>query len=89
MIKKITITKEDAAKAGNYEDVDNCLLATSLKRVFETDKIIVGPNFFEFNSNFYEIPELIQKYLLRAYGGPILCKPLIKEEISFEIDIEE
>lgn len=39
---KFEITKEDFEKAGEYKDVENCLMATVGKRVFKNKDLMAG-----------------------------------------------
>lgn len=91
MFKTITITRKDAEMASNYINYDNCLLATSLKRIFPDKKINVAASFFNIDNQQYEIPLEIKEFIKNAYTDIMpydLLKPKeIRKEISFKIKI--
>lgn len=94
MIKTITITKEDAAKASDFTDIINCLLGTALKRTLKLKDVNVDPNYFYIGDFSYKIPKHVVNFIRRAYkfdedGNSTIHKPIVNRSISFKINIKE
>lgn len=63
----IEVTENDAQKAGDYYDGDECLLATTLKRMFPKSKISVSGYSFSVDGVFYRMTEEESSKPLRVY----------------------
>lgn len=76
---QVTITNEDNKNKGQYTDGKNCILATALKRQFQTDDVKVGVIDFILNGNTYLIPYEVKEEFHNSYYPHYPFK-----EITFE-----
>jgi hypothetical protein len=62
------VSLRDAEKCGNYYSYCNCLLATTLKRMFPSALVIeVYPRAFQIDGEFYEISAKLNNNLRKTY----------------------